>query len=772
MPPSSPRRRPLVVASVLLLLLTLLPSHIASAQFATPTVNGTIAAGEYGTHTDGQNQQTSGGQTWYMTWDNSNLYVGISNANVAEGAVLYLDTDPIKPINGGTNANGSLVGQPYDTTRLNPLPFRANLVAYFKNGYREYRVADGAGGWSTATAGFGSYADNGSNVRELAIPWSALGGRPASFAWLGYVTSSGGSVYGTVPPENAGGTIGTDARYSRYYIVNDTNTGTATKPFSRNSYVFNSTADIPGFGAISVYDFTMNTPSRSITRGSGAWNIAGDLTISAGTINFGSVTDGATVGGNVTLDLNGTLILSTQPGGDLTLAGNWVRSGGTFTPNGRTVTFNGSSVIQGNATNLFHHLTIATGASLTGNSAQPVNLGGNWTNNGSYHANGGSVGFFSLNAQSLGGTSATTFQDLTVANSATTGLSLSQSARVEGTLTLGAGGINGGRVTLGSQTLTMGPSATIVAGNGSLDASRMIVAEGSGTALSCTGQLRKEYGGTGSFLFPIGESGSGYDYSPMTIQFTAGTFGAGASAGGCVHDVVHPALNPPVGATYLSRFWTASPSGITNYSASATFTYTDGDVVGTAEPTMIGGRWTGSTWASLGGGSVDAANNRITATALSNFSDFTASSQFSALVVTLSHFAASSHDSAVLVAWETASEQTLLGFDLLRATAPDAAPTRLNAQMIPAQAPGSSEGAAYEWVDSEATAGTSYWYWLEAIEGDGSRTRLGPVTAAPATPTAVALGTLDAGNPASRALPLLLGLVLLGSVGLLAVRRR
>ena len=148
------------------------------AQFTTPTVNGAIGASEYGTHTDGNNQQTN----FYVTWDAINLYVGIINANVSEGAVLYLDKAPTAIVNGGANSDGTIVGfNNYDNTSFSNLPFRADLVVYFTNTYREYRTSNGSGGWSSQTAGFGSYADAGGSTREIAIPWSVIGGIPASF---------------------------------------------------------------------------------------------------------------------------------------------------------------------------------------------------------------------------------------------------------------------------------------------------------------------------------------------------------------------------------------------------------------------------------------------------------------------------------------------------------------------------------------------------------------------------------------------------------------
>ena len=228
------------------------------------------------------------------------------------------------------------------------MQFRADFVTYFKNGYREYRTADGANGWSAQTAGYGSYADNGgSNTRELAIPWTAInaGGRPASFAWHGYITSAGGFVYGQVPTANAGGTIGASARYERYYIVNDTtNTAQATYPFAHDSFVFNSATNEINFGAISVWDFTLNSAGLSLTAASGAvWNIGHDLRVDAGNLHLegiGATT--TTVSNDVYVANTGSVNLSTNAGANLNIGGNLTAPGGPWQPQGSAVTFNGS----------------------------------------------------------------------------------------------------------------------------------------------------------------------------------------------------------------------------------------------------------------------------------------------------------------------------------------------------------------------------------------------------------------------------------------------
>jgi CSLREA domain-containing protein len=219
---------------------------ISTAQHATPVVNGSIGLGEYGT----LNSQSNGGTTWYVTWDETNLYVGTSGANTTEGAVLYIDADSPLPAGAGTNAGGNATGQTYDSTNFSSLPFRADFVTYYKDSYREFRTADGAGGWSAAATGFGAYASDGSAVRELSIPWSAVtgAGRPDSFSFFAYATSPGGFVYGEVPPENPDGFIGTSATATRFYYVASTADGASTKPFTLNftqsaTHVVNTTAD-------------------------------------------------------------------------------------------------------------------------------------------------------------------------------------------------------------------------------------------------------------------------------------------------------------------------------------------------------------------------------------------------------------------------------------------------------------------------------------------------------------------------------------------------
>src|SRR5258708_13412049 len=91
----------------------------------------------------------------------------------------------LKPPRSGTNANGNLTGFNYDGENFSSLPFRAQFVTYFKDGYREYRTFDGNSNWSGPTSFYGSYASSTKNIPEMTNPLNAINGNnhlPASFA--------------------------------------------------------------------------------------------------------------------------------------------------------------------------------------------------------------------------------------------------------------------------------------------------------------------------------------------------------------------------------------------------------------------------------------------------------------------------------------------------------------------------------------------------------------------------------------------------------------
>jgi hypothetical protein len=165
-------------------------------------------------------------------------------------------------------------------------------------------------------------------------------------------------------------------------------------------------------------------------------------------------TNSLTVTNNVTIS-SGSLNANNL---NLTLGGDWLDNG-TFTSGTGTVTFNGANqsitktsgetfynlVLSGTGTKTLggaisttRDLTINSNATLdiTTNNYN-VNVGRNWTNNGSFLAQSGTVTFNGSSAQAIGGTTVTNFNNITLSNAA--GASLTNAQNLIGTLTLSVG---------------------------------------------------------------------------------------------------------------------------------------------------------------------------------------------------------------------------------------------------------------------------------------------------------------------------------------------
>jgi hypothetical protein len=151
-------------------------------------------------------------------------------------------------------------------------------------------------------------------------------------------------------------------------------------------------------------------------------------------------------------------------------------------------------------------------------------------------------------------------QDLTVNNAA--GVTVGGSTRVNGVFTL-----TNGLVSLGANNLVLGPAATVA---GAPSAASMVVATGAG-------ELRKEFASAATFTYPVGDATGAAEYSPVTLAFSSGTFGAGNYAGVNLVNAQYPGT----GTSYLTRYWNVTQSGITNFACNSSFQYANGDVVGT-----------------------------------------------------------------------------------------------------------------------------------------------------------------------------------------------
>ena len=83
-------------------------------------------------------------------------------------------------------------------------------------------------------------------------------------------------------------------------------------------------------------------------------------------------------------------------------------------------------------------------------------------------------------------------------------------------------------------------------------------------------------------------------------------------------------------------------------------------------------------------------------------------------------------DMYVSIKWTTQSETALAGYYLYRGTTNNlSAAEQIPSLIVPAN---SSHGASYEFIDREIQSGTTYYYWLQSMEMNGSSDFHGPVS--------------------------------------------
>jgi hypothetical protein len=84
----------------------------------------------------------------------------------------------------------------------------------------------------------------------------------------------------------------------------------------------------------------------------------------------------------------------------------------------------------------------------------------------------------------------------------------------------------------------------------------------------------------------------------------------------------------------------------------------------------------------------------------------------------------------VTLVWSTESEIDNAGFNLYRSTSEDGDYTKINTSLIPAQG-SSTQGASYEFTDTDVRNRKTYYYRLEDIDLNGQSTMHGLVSATP-----------------------------------------
>ncbi len=463
-----------------------------------------------------------------------------------------------------------------------------------------------------------------------------------------------------------------------------TNSGTFTTGGSTMFFSGTALQAIGGSGALTFAGMNVNnaagvtlnralTVSSTLTLTAGVLHLTNPLTMaSASTISrfgAGSLNGSPTFAGTVNLIYGNSITAPTiTPGSELPSSATALAN---FTVSGTTVHLDRDITVNG-------VLSLSGAAAVLHAGTFSITMNGSWANSASvtaFASGTGTVTFAGNANRTISGSSATTFNDLTVALGAANSLTLTTAPTVNGALTITGGSVmqstgtltlkgdllnnagataySGGsgtvsfagpaaqslggtfptsfyRLTLNNASgLTLGQNATVTNAltltNGALATGPnmlILTSTGSVTRTSgfVTGQLQKNVA-SGSNVSRTFEIGSGGFYAPATVVFgsvsTAGNLVA-STAGGEHPDIANSGLDA---SKDVNRSWTITNSGVGFSSYTATFTYGAADVDPLADPNTFEVRKKdGAVWSPTATGTRTATSTQ--ATGLTSFSDF------------------------------------------------------------------------------------------------------------------------------------------------------
>ena len=412
----------------------------------------------------------------------------------------------------------------------------------------------------------------------------------------------------------------TRAHVQMYGSDRTINTGTA----ELSILTLNTGGAITANGPVTVNDnfwAMFNIANGSFSTGTNTITAKSALLVAGGTVNIQNggtfnVTGGIVVGtgtnnGIVNLAAGGALNTDGLTLGDGTRTGTFNHSGGTANING--------------------DLLIRTSCTYTCSNAPTINVSGNFTKDGTFTAASSTVVLNGGGAQTIGGTTNTVFNNITINNGA--GINLAANQTVGGALTLTHGAFSIGANTLtlngtiptcgtlvggATSNLTIGgaaantniPSVTLnnltlnrangatLCGNvtinnqltltsGNLSLSNHNLALGASATISGTpnGSRMIETNGTGSLvkqsttaaglgiLYPVGTGGN---YTPVQLSSTTGSVTGTATL--AVRAVAGRADNTNI--TDLGKHWVLESTNLTGVSTNASFTYVASEMNG------------------------------------------------------------------------------------------------------------------------------------------------------------------------------------------------
>jgi len=472
------------------------------------------------------------------------------------------------------------------------------------------------------------------------------------------------------------------------------NTGT----LNLNSVTFsnNGTVTISGdindvAGTMTVNSNCIINPAASITINNGGGTITGSGTLNVTRVGAGDdfinqYDFGTTSLGNMTVNYSGTgaqdISSAVDPYGALETAGSGIKT------NSADIVVNGS-------------VTIGTGTTLAcaGPGSDDITFGGSWTNNGTFTSSDDLVTFNGTSAQTVGGSSATTFNNFTMNGAG--GLTLNNDVNINGVMTFTSGIVT----TSSSNILTFNNDATTT---------------GASNSSFVNGPVRKI--GNDAFTFPTGKTIGGYHAigisAPATVtsQFTAEYF---------QNDPI--TLGPISGSSSISTlstcdYWSLSRDvGTSNVNVTLFWNYSVSTQSCAYNPTgslvcNLNGstEWDNVTTSSVAGGSTTSSGS-VTRNAVATYNFFTIGNGTgdASLPVKFGDIRGYVKGNGVQLDWSVHTEENVTHYEVERSA--DGRTFTVAGQVAAQKRPGTID---YSFFDAGAAPGNNF-YRIKNVDLDG-----------------------------------------------------
>ena len=598
------------------------PSLTVSANTLTVVGNFTVNAGTV-THSGGTIAVTSGSSSITGTLNESGgtflssvamTVNSAGNVNVSGTGIVHMasaiGTDPTDALTidaGGTitQSGGSVNVKGFNTTAGSPGGTYNQSAGTFKiyHDFRNSGVFNATGGTIQFAGSGGANAFNapGTNqfnhvvvdagvTTDFASSLAAVIGVSGNWTVNGAVTMTSTATSVTFNGTGAQTIGGTNSTTFRNVTINK---ASGTVMLAGTQAVTNGDVTITS-GTLDLASFTMHRSASG-----GVLTVSNGATLKIGgtnsfpsnyathTLGASSVVEYSGAAQTVTAESYGHMTLGgsgtkTMPGSAVTIAGTFTMSGTASTTAAQVLTVNGN-------------FTLGTGTTF-GAASYSHDVKGNFSNSGTFSGATSTLTLSGTSAQTISGSSATTFNALTINNA--NGVTLSGvDVTVGATLTF-----TSGKVTTGSNTLSIGASGTV-----------------SRTSGHVVGNFRKNVAtGATSRTFEVGDA---TNYTPLTVLFASVTTTGDLTTSTTASDHPNIGTSGVNSAKSVNRYWSIANSGVVFTTYSATFTFVAGDIDGGATTAnFIVGKFDTGSWSYPTVGAKTATSTQISGA--TSFSDF------------------------------------------------------------------------------------------------------------------------------------------------------